>query len=198
MRIVKMTGKYCHFQIMGTPDWEVIGKRIYSFKCANFGVYQNGKLQYVLKQPNPITRFISDFIFVMPFYESPFYFYRDGVRCGTWKPIQHPAFLPGRWKFYFEDKVFLLELGPYCSFRHILQNEPWIPQDTLFINGKKAAVYTRQTESRPSISYIKYTIEYTEDLAGRPDILLLFGAFIENYLSRDKGNGWTYNFYKDR
>lgn len=198
MRVVKRTLKHCHFQIMGIPEWEVKGKRTWHFDRAEFGVYRNEKLQYVLKQPNPITRILSNLPLVWAFYESPFYFYRDGVKCGTWKPIQHPAFLPGRWKFCFEDKTYQLELGPYYGLKNLLHNDLWMPQDTLFVNGKKAAVYTRQAELEPSIIHIKYSIEYTEELAGRPDILLLFGAFIENYLSRDKDNGGIYHYYTNQ
>lgn len=196
IRIVKRTLKYCYFQIMGILEWEVKGKRTWHFDCAEFGVYRNGNLQYVLKQPNPIAQFFSNLPLVWAYYENPFYFYRGRVKCGRWKPIQHPAFIPGRWNFYFENNIYRLELGPYYGFKNLLHKDPWIPQDTLFVNDKKAAVYTRYEEYEPSIIHTKYSVEYTEELAERPDILLLFGAFIENYLARDKGNGGTYHYNK--
>lgn len=193
MRIVKMTFKQCWFQIMGSPEWEVIGKRTYKINCAEFGVYQNGKLQYVLKQTNPITRFLSDFLMCKAFYETPFYFYRDGVKCGTWKSIQHPTFIPGRWEFYFEGKTYRVELGPYAGLKDMFRTD-WRPRHTLFVNGRKAAEYTRDFEMEPSIVHVKYPIEYTEELVERPDILLLFGAFVENYMDWDGRNGWTYTY----
>ena len=182
MRITKKTYHACYYQIEGCNEWVVVGKRLHGIGRACFDVYKNDELQYTLKQPSLVASIIAKAPFIMFVYESPFFFYRCGVKCGNWKPIIHPALHPGKWEFFFDGVIYQVASGPYVSFREAFGGDNLhIQKDTLFMNGEMMATYVRNANADG------YSIEcYLAESAIRLDILLLFGAFIENYLDRDR------------
>lgn len=183
---IERTYKLSRYHIPEYSEWEVTAKRLHGVGRAGFEIFQNGEIQYELKQPHLLLPYLVKLPLFIFFLESPFYFYRDSLRCGQWKTLRNPTFRPGIWEFYFENVTYRLEVGPYSNFRQMLKNTPWIPQSTLYQNGEKVAVYTKGWRENGHSAQVYYTIEYKEKMDVRPDILLLFGIFAEHYLNWDR------------
>ena len=167
VRRTKINYAVCHYRISSDSQWEVIAKRTHRAFCCRFEVYKNGLLQYVLVQPSIVKQIIADIPIISFFIENPFYFYRNNVCVGSWKPLNRTRFSRGRWEFYFEGSTFQVNLTGPRPTTHIL-----------YQNGENVARYQYS-------GYGNYHICYAEQLDGRPDLLILFAAFVEHYLNLD-------------
>ncbi|MCI8697786.1 MAG: hypothetical protein HFF29_01570 [Oscillospiraceae bacterium] len=174
------------YRISEFSEWEVTARRLHGVGRARFELFQNGEAQYELKQPHLLLPYLVKFPLFMFFLESPFYFYRSGVKCGRWRTLRNPTLRPGMWEFYFENTCYRLDVGPYSGFRKMVKNDPWIPQSTLYQDEEKVAVYTKGWRENGHLARVHYAVEYKEKMGARPDILLLFGIFAEHYLNWDR------------
>lgn len=148
----------CTFVMEGDSEWKVFGKTVISaFERGALSVYKNDSLEYTLKQTSllkPLLAFIPLSAFL---YCSPFYLYCNGVKHGYTKKL--PSFWQGRYQFYFDDQFYELTYHSRSVY-------------SLMKNGTQIAIYRRYGNGN-------YKVRYSKEFSTRPDLLILFAAFVE-------------------
>lgn len=159
---VRQTQLKSWFVLEGNDHWEIIAKRSPSGICrTRFDVYQDGELQYTFMQKSRLKQLLEVVPIVRFFYYNPFYFFRDGVCCGSWKVIR--KCIPRQWDFIFDGVTYRFSPGKGASQNHV------------FKNGEKFADY--QFLGRGN-----FEVDCSEDAANSPDLVLLFAAYAQIYL----------------
>lgn len=162
---VETKRKYCTFKMSNNSNWLVIGKRIYSTGMEAFRVYKDGKLQYTLKQTNIIKQFVSTIPLIGCFYVNPFHFYQNDIKCGT---VDSKILLSGQglFSFHFEG----------VCYRMIIHSHG---MHSVLKDGKQVALYRRSEKG-------DYSVLFSENDFFEPDLLILFAAFVEMFLTIDR------------
>ena len=162
---VETKRKYCTFKMSGDSHWAVVGKRIYGSGMEAFEIYKDDDLQYTLKQTNIIKQFISTVPLIGCFYTNPFHFYRNDEKCGD---VDSKILLSGQglFSFHFEDvcyRIIIHSNGVHSALK----------------DGKQVALYRRSGKG-------DYSVLFSAKDFFKPDLLVLFAAFVEMFLTIDR------------
>lgn len=167
----KTTKHEVYYSIESSKHWTVMGTRTHNLFQCEFEVYLDGVLQYSMKQVSAVKQFISVIPLVSLFWENPFVIFKDGTAYAPSKR-RTKLFGMGKWDFYFEGSTYQVSLSPKGDH-------------SLVKDGIPIAVYHRRgIASHPAC----FTVEYIDEVANRPDIIMLFAAFVENYVYMDRGS----------
>lgn len=167
--------RYCIYFMDNEPHWKVVGRRIFSLNRCHFGVFRDNQLMYTLAQTNLMKHAISLLPIVSLIYKDPFYFYQGNERCGYWK--NKTAFLgQGIFEFHFNGIQYTVTI--HSNGIHSLVKD-----------GVQVAVYKR-------FGMGNYRVRYSVSVATDIDILILFAAFVENFLTMDTGSGESPESFK--
>ena len=172
----------CTFQLEGDSHWKCIGRRTHRSSRCHFEMVKDGVAQYCLTQPSRFLQILANLPLVSFLWENPFYFYRDGMRCGSHRFYPSPLiiFQPHR-EFYFEGDTYILAIHSHGVH-------------SLLKNGDQIAVYKRYGAGN-------YIALYSDTVRDRPDILILFAAYVEMYQTMDwpwDGNAESFVVLADR
>lgn len=161
---VKTTFNHCHFKSTNAPCWEVVGVRTHGMKRCKFSVYKDDELQYCLAQTSLIKQIIACLPVISFIYRNPFYCFRNDKCCGYWR--NKTKFLgQGIFEFNFDENKWTITIHSK-GIHSLLKNE------------KQVAVYKRFGAGN-------YHVLYSKEVIAQPDILILFAAFVENFLTLD-------------
>jgi len=162
---VRQTLTKSWFVLKGNEHWEVIVKRPgMIFTRTRFDVYRDKTLQYTLRQTSVWRQVLSDLLFFGFFYKNPFYFFKDGVCCGTWKVIREAV--PYQWDFVFDGVTYRVSPDDRDAGYHVLKN------------GKRFADYQL-------LDRCTYEGDCSEEAENSPDLLILFATYAQCYLHHE-------------
>lgn len=164
--ILRMETKFktCTFAMEGNPHWKCVGKRTHRSGRCDLKLYQDDIFQYSLTQRSKLLQILMNVPLVLYVWENPFRFYRDGVPCGSHK--FHPSITyQGYREFFFEGNTYTLTI--HSRGVH-----------SLLKDDMQVAVYKRY-------GYGNYIVRYSQAIQDRPDLLMLFAAYVEMYQTLD-------------
>lgn len=161
---IRQTRNKSWFVLEGNEHWEIIAKRSPShINRTRFDVYQDGELQYTFMQKSRLKQLLEAMPIVGYWYKNPFYFFRDGVCCGSWKVIREKV--PYQWDFDFEGVTYRFAPGDHG-------------ENYVFKNGERFADY--QFLGRGN-----FEVDCSEDAEKSLDLVLLFAAYTQIRLGRE-------------
>jgi len=168
----KTTKHEVYYSMDSAPAWTVIGTRTHVYFRCGFEVYLNDELQYTMKQLSPLKQLISNIPGVSMFFENPFVISHNNA---VYPPSRRRTTLlsMGKWDFFFGEDTYRVSLCPEGDH-------------TLFKNGTPVAVYHHWNYWGGSACF---KVEYEDEMQDSPDIIMLFGAFVENYVYMDREGG---------
>ena len=171
IRKIKTTHHECHYVLESDSRWLAVGTRTHGVHRGNIRMYKNGELQYSMRQVSLAKQILSNLPGVYLFFHNPFVFFINCTACGHSKRLTK-LFGLGEWDFYFGEDTYHISIAPKGIHR-------------LTKNSKEIATYYRHSDGshEPHDGY--FSVEYTSEMKTQPDILLLFGAFVENYINME-------------
>lgn len=157
----EITVNFCSFVLEGNSHWKVIAKRTHGIRLGNYSIYKDMELQYSLKQTSIPKQLLEKVPLLGFIYRNPYYFCKGAKYCGDVKI----RLFPTRYQFSFDGNSYLVSI--HSGTTH-----------SLLINNRQVAVYNRYGEG-------SYKVLFDLELHDRPDLLILFAAFVEMYATID-------------